>query len=381
MNFGVIKIRTYGLNFPRLATLPPRRHDNVWIPPNLFFVLHWISPSSKNSCFPPIRRMCDMRNFYGNAAGNRLFFNERDSDVSINVEWEGQKWHFPGHKLVLSTMSEVLRTMLETDMIEKNSKTINIQDSNPYAVKQFLKYLYVGTVDFNNWTQAVGLLKIAHKYGVQTLINLTEAYLVTTIVFSNACLLHELSRTYSLKILKKQTQGFILDAGFIVSATDGFFNLRPRSLESFLSSTLFNAENEGTVLTCLREWAVCECSRRCMALSRTNVLSAMEPFLKYIRWTLIPESQRTFVPRFLADKYRDDQLALRKPFVIPPALQFHINYVKFVVELGAFHDQDQQSYGNINCLKFSVDNHVYLAGFRIVGLFRTFTRFLSGKHQ
>ncbi|GFY66965.1 BACK domain-containing protein [Trichonephila inaurata madagascariensis] len=245
------------------------------------------------------------------------------------------------------------------------------------------KYLYVGTVDFNNWTQAVNLLKIAHKYSVQTLINLSEAYLVTTVVFSNACLLHELSRTYSLKILKKQTQGFILDAGFMVSATDGFFNLRSRSLESFLSSCHFNVENEGTILTCLREWAVCECSRRCMSLSRTNVLSAMEPFLKYIRWALIPESHRTFVPRYLADKYRDDQLSLRRPFFVPPSLQFHIHYLKFVVELGSFHDQNQQNgfHSNVNFLKFSVDNHVYLAGFRIVGLFRTYTRFLTGKRH
>ncbi|GFV34439.1 BTB domain-containing protein [Trichonephila clavipes] len=80
-----------------------------------------------------------MRSLYGNAAGNRLYFNERDSDVSITVEWEGQKWQFPGHKLILSTMSEVFRTMLETDMIEKRSKNITIRDSCPYAVKQFLK--------------------------------------------------------------------------------------------------------------------------------------------------------------------------------------------------------------------------------------------------
>ncbi|GFR06521.1 BACK domain-containing protein [Trichonephila clavata] len=181
-------------------------------------------------------------------------------------------------------------------------------------------------------------------------------------------------------MLKKQTQGFILDAGFIVSATDGFFDLRSRSLETFLSSCLFNVENEGTILTSLREWAVCECSRRCMSLSRTNVLSAMEPFLKYIRWALIPESHRSFVPRYLADKYRDDQLSLRKPFFVPPSLQFHIHYVKFVVELGAFHNQNQQNglHNNVNCLKFSVDNHVFLAGFRIVGLFRTYTRFLRG---
>ncbi|KAF8763957.1 kelch-like ECH-associated protein 1A [Argiope bruennichi] len=321
--------------------------------------------------------MYEARNFYGNAAGTRLFFNERDSDVSIRVEWEGQKWQFPGHKLVLCTMSDVFRTMLETDMLEKSSNIITIKDSCPYAVKQFLKYLYMGTVDFTNWLQAVNLLKIAHKYSVQTLISLSEAYLITTVVFSNACSLYELARTYSLKLLKKHTQLFIMDSGFIVSATEGFFNLRPRSLETFLSSSLFNMENEGTVLTCLREWAVCECSRRCMALSRSNVLSAMEPYFKYIRWTLIPESHRTFVPQILAEKYKDDDLPPRRAFRVPNSLQFHINYVKFVVELGAFYEQIGSHDQNICISKFTIDNHVFMAGFRIVGLFKAKTTFLS----
>ncbi|GBM59070.1 hypothetical protein AVEN_117510-1 [Araneus ventricosus] len=178
-------------------------------------------------------------------------------------------------------------------------------------------------------------------------------------------------------MLKKRTQLLIMDAGFIVSATEGFFNLRPRSLETFLSSSLFNMENEGTLLTCLREWAVCECSRRCMALSRTNVLSAMEPFLKYIRWALIPESHRTFVPRLLVEKYKDDELPVRREFRVPTSLQYHINYVKFVVELGAFYEQIPSPEQNICISKFTVDNHVFMAGFRIVGLFKTKTTFLT----
>lgn len=322
--------------------------------------------------------MCDVRQLLGNAAGCRLFFNERDSDVAIRVEWEGIKCHFPGHRLILCAMSEVFRTMLEADMLEKNSKVITIRDSTPLAVKQFLKYLYMGIVDFSGWPEAVNILKIAHKYNVQALINLTEAYLLSQVVFANACMLHELGRTYCLKLLKKQTHNFILDSAFIVSDTDGFFNLKQKTLENFLSNVTFNAENEGSVLTSLREWAVCECSRRCMALSRSNVLSAMEPFLKYIRWDLIPEEHRTFVPRILVDKYMEESVMSRKPFHVPATLQYHMCYVKFVVELGAFHQQKTLGHNGLPCLKFSVDNHTFLCGFRLVGLFRNAACYLSG---
>ncbi|GIX83782.1 uncharacterized protein CEXT_675911 [Caerostris extrusa] len=267
--------------------------------------------------------------------------------------------------------------MLDADMIEKRSNTITIKDCNPHSVKQFLRYLYMGTVDFNGWSPAVNLLKIAHKYSVQALISLCEAYLITTLVFSNACVLYELSRTYSLKLLKKQSQLFILEAGFIISATDGFFNLKARSLETFLGSSSFNMENEGSVLTCLREWAICECSRRCMTLSRSNVLSAMEPFLKHIRWAVIPEAHRTFIPSMLTEKFTENQPSLRRGFHVPASLQYHINYVKFVVELGAFHVPKCQRENTLCCLRFNVDNHVYMVGFRIVGLFSMNGRFFT----
>ncbi|KFM65252.1 hypothetical protein X975_07540, partial [Stegodyphus mimosarum] len=63
--------------------------------------------------------------------GHILFCNERDRDVSLKVEWEGQTYYFPGHSLILGTMSEVFRTMLTTDMVEGNSRVITIRNTNP----------------------------------------------------------------------------------------------------------------------------------------------------------------------------------------------------------------------------------------------------------
>lgn len=81
----------------------------------------------------------DTRHFFANAAGCQLFLNERDSDVSIQVEWDGSSWHLPAHRLVLTSMSEVFRTMFDTDMAEKKLGEIRISDSSPLTVKQFLK--------------------------------------------------------------------------------------------------------------------------------------------------------------------------------------------------------------------------------------------------
>lgn len=124
------------------------------------------------------------------------------------------------------------------------------------------RYLYMGTLDFNGWMEAVDLLKIAHKYSVNTLVTLCESYLSTAITFSNACSLYEMAQTYSLINLEKHASSLILSAAFIITPTDGFLTMKPKSLEHFLKSSFLNMENECCVLTTLREWATVNCSRR-----------------------------------------------------------------------------------------------------------------------
>ncbi|XP_015921405.2 kelch repeat and BTB domain-containing protein 12 [Parasteatoda tepidariorum] len=325
-----------------------------------------------NNLFQELQGVSGTKYVLGNPAGYKLFFNERDSDVCIKVEYEDEKWQFPAHKLVLCTMSEVFRTMMEVDMLEKNTRTIIIRDTSPHAIKQFMKYLYMGVVEFTDWNDATTLLKVAHKYSVQTLIGLCENYLTSNIKFSNVCILYELARTYSLDLLEKESQDFILEAGFIVSATHGFFDLKPQSMEYFLSNPFFNIENEGCLLTSLKEWAVSECTRKCISLTEFNVLSTMEPFLKLIQWHLIPECNRTFIPTSMVEKVKMPCSLYRRSFGIPKLLQNHISYVKCSVELGIFHHEDYFAKRSTPCLRFSTDNHMFFVGFRIIGLFHKF---------
>lgn len=128
------------------------------------------------------------------------------------------------------------------------------------------RYLYMGILDFNGWMEAVDLLKIAHKYSVNTLVTLCESYLSTAITFSNACSLYEMAQTYGLVNLEKHASSLILSAAFIITPTNGFLTMKPKSLEYFLKSSFLNMENECCVLTTLREWAVVNCSRKYILL-------------------------------------------------------------------------------------------------------------------
>lgn len=70
------------------------------------------------------------------------------------------------HQDILRARSEVFKSMLSHDGIEKNSRVIDIPDCDPQAMKQFLTYIYSGTVDAIDQSTMLKLYYIANKYDV-----------------------------------------------------------------------------------------------------------------------------------------------------------------------------------------------------------------------
>lgn len=105
----------------------------------------------------------------------------------------------------------------------------------------------------------------------------------------------------------------------------------------------------------------------------------MKIFMKYINWDLIPEQLRTFVPEEMVKKHQSLTRRRRRDFHVAHPLQNHAHCLKFTVELGSYYeDKISDTYG-LSCLKFGVDNHAFVAGFRIIGKFKLGTLPNTGK--
>lgn len=76
----------------------------------------------------------------------QLFIGGNESDVEVKAK----ERKFEAHKLILSSRSPVLKSMIEHKMAESNSGVIEILDLDPDHVKDFLLYLYTG--DFHHVT-------------------------------------------------------------------------------------------------------------------------------------------------------------------------------------------------------------------------------------
>eukprot|EP00088_Acartia_fossae_P055904 TRINITY_DN65010_c0_g1_i1.p1 TRINITY_DN65010_c0_g1~~TRINITY_DN65010_c0_g1_i1.p1 ORF type:complete len:327 (-),score=45.93 TRINITY_DN65010_c0_g1_i1:37-1017(-) len=92
---------------------------------------------------------------------------------------------FKAHKLILSARSEVFQAMFNTEMKEKNTSRVEIQDFEPEAVKALLDYLYSEKV--NNLDDiASSLLPVAHMYRITPLQSLCAKTLEKKMCIDNA---------------------------------------------------------------------------------------------------------------------------------------------------------------------------------------------------
>ena len=100
--------------------------------------------------------------------GKALKLNDL-SDVKIKC----QDKTFNCHELILSLRSDVFRAMFSSNMTEKTSKEIIIDDFSSDAVSKMLTFIYTGGCDVNEEPNlAEELLRLADKYNLRTLKNI-----------------------------------------------------------------------------------------------------------------------------------------------------------------------------------------------------------------
>ena len=138
------------------------------------------------------------------------------SDIVVTVK--GRK--FDAHKLVLSTRSPVLAAMFQTNFSEKQTNTLNIEDIEPDAFAEMMRFLYTDEVE-NLDGLATDLLAAADKYMLDLLKTKCEVFLADNITVQNCSQLLLLSDLHSADGLKKIALDFVRSrSDAIVETTD-----------------------------------------------------------------------------------------------------------------------------------------------------------------
>lgn len=94
-----------------------------------------------------------------------LFINKEDCDAVIKVKGE----EFPVHKAILKARSSVFKSTFRTDMKEKATGIVEIDDCDPSSFSNFLCYLYCADEGVISKENVFSLFTAADKYDVQDL--------------------------------------------------------------------------------------------------------------------------------------------------------------------------------------------------------------------
>ncbi|CAL1296284.1 unnamed protein product [Larinioides sclopetarius] len=117
---------------------------------------------------------------------------------------------FPAHKIILSTRSPVFKAMFTSNMKEKSSKIVDIEDMDDDTVHRMLLYIYTADIEDLHWESALQLYEAADKYEILMLKMKCSAYLAANLNPNNACGVLVLADLHQDTKLKTAVQKFIL---------------------------------------------------------------------------------------------------------------------------------------------------------------------------
>lgn len=164
----------------------------------------------------------------GSALG-ALLDSERFADVVLVVGEE----RLHAHSIVLAARSPVFEAMFSTCMQERDSKEVTIEDLDPGAVKNMLRFMYTGSSS-SSWAndcETVALLEAAHRYQVTVLIEQCVAALSSRLSVDSVAERLMVADLAGLESLSRACLSFITDStGRVaaVQATDGFAQLKKK---------------------------------------------------------------------------------------------------------------------------------------------------------
>ena len=88
------------------------------------------------------------------------------------------------HRLIMSGRSPVFNSLLKSDMQEKTSGAVKIEDFKIDVVRAMVNYIYTARIE-DTFDDIVNLMKIGHKYLINTLVEDCSKMLIKSITVSN----------------------------------------------------------------------------------------------------------------------------------------------------------------------------------------------------
>ncbi|GAB0089451.1 hypothetical protein DMENIID0001_039920 [Sergentomyia squamirostris] len=191
----------------------------------------------------------------------------------------------PGHKFILSLVS---------DIFESCDREIRIADFEADIFHEFLGYVYSGEVTLTDIT-AIEILKLAHQYKINYLIQDCVDYLRRNIKVTNVLQCLDLAITLHLKDLKFECLDVISDFTFSVLQQEAFTKITLETLKHILELDIIIC-TEYEMFQATMRWADAECQRQEIESNCENYNKILGDLMDLIRYAVIEPDYVSAMP-------------------------------------------------------------------------------------
>ncbi|KAF8771292.1 Speckle-type POZ protein B like protein [Argiope bruennichi] len=132
-----------------------------------------------------------------------------DENFLCDVKLKTNTGTFPAHKIILSASSSVFKAMFSSDMKEKDSNCVHVEDLSDDTIHRMLIYIYTARTEDVTWESASDLYVAADKYAILSFKSICSSYMKDNLSLNNACDALLLSDFHADDDLKSAVQDYI----------------------------------------------------------------------------------------------------------------------------------------------------------------------------
>lgn len=239
----------------------------------------------------------------------REFFNNEDfSDVKVFC---GNKEFF-GHKIVLSSCSEVFRTMLSSEWCNVDHLTLEENCQMEEVFAQFFEFLYTWKITFNE-ENITPLLMLADKYMVEGLIRLGITYMIENLSQENVVPWYKFSLQFNIDALYKKCVTFLGTNFDVFFANRELVKLEVSELMPILDSGTLVTRSEVEIFFLIVKWM--NCYDR--AINPAETMENMAKLMSLVRFPMMAPQELEIaenVPNFWSGPLEKYLLSLHKGY-------------------------------------------------------------------
>ncbi|XP_078375891.1 kelch-like protein 12 [Oculina patagonica] len=188
----------------------------------------------------------------------------RETNILCDTTIRAQGQDFPAHKCVLSAASPYFRAMFTSELKEKESNVVELQEAKSTTISGVLQYIYTGEANIDS-SNAQDLVMIADYLIIPSLKAKASLFLKGTLDASNCLALESFASQYNCEPLKQAAVALKFENFVAVAKSEDFRMLDSKKVKELICMDEINVSEEEEVYEAVIAWVKRDLpSRECL---------------------------------------------------------------------------------------------------------------------